>query len=79
MTDLEYYKSDIFSKKYEMALKRLEILPRLNLSQQFKERTTRNMANWVFNKRSKIKECPLSEGWWTGEAQYKCYTVKHTK
>lgn len=72
----EYWKSKEIQKKYDIAMERLEILPRLKLSEQFKDRTIRNMAEWVQNPEKRIKDCPLKKYWWQEDVKTSWKKVK---
>ena len=65
MTELEYLESKTFMEKWKIGLKRLEILPKLNLTENRKETISDKIRDWVFDKNRKIEDCPLkSDYWW---------------
>lgn len=65
MTELEYLGSNLFIKKWEIGAKRLEILPRLNITEGGKRRVEDRVRDWVFDKNKKVEDCPLkSDYWW---------------
>lgn len=65
MTDIEYLESKLFLDKWKIGVKRLEILPRLNLTEEGRNRISDRVRDWVFDKNRKIEDCPLkSDYWW---------------
>lgn len=62
--DIEYLKSDLLRKKWKIGTKRLEILPRLNITEEGKRRIEDRVRDWVFDKNRKIEECPLASDYW---------------